>query len=69
MPDDPALKAHSERFIDALLDRRNGRFVERLLPALREGSVVAAFGASHLSGQDGVLARLGRAGCEIQPAD
>lgn len=67
MAAEPALKVHSGRFVAALLDDRNGRFVERLLPELHQGGVFAAFGASHLSGPDGVLARLARAGCELEP--
>jgi uncharacterized protein YbaP (TraB family) len=61
--DDPALRRHADLFLKSLLGQRNARFVERLLPQMREGGVFAAFGASHLTGPEGVLARLLQAGC------
>lgn len=61
--DDKALRRHADLFMQSLLGQRNARFVERLLPQIREGGVFAAFGASHLTGPDGVLARLLQAGC------
>ena len=61
--DDPALRRHADLFLQSLLGQRNARFVERLLPQIREGGVFSAFGAAHLTGPDGVLARLLQAGC------
>jgi uncharacterized protein YbaP (TraB family) len=64
--DDPALRRHAQRLMNALLTQRNPRFVQRLLPEIRQGGVFAAFGAAHLTGHDGVLARLHDAGCSIE---
>lgn len=64
--DDPALRRHAQRLMNALLTQRNPRFVQRLLPEIRQGGVFAAFGAAHLTGDDGVLARLHDAGCRIE---
>ena len=64
--DDPALRRHAQRLMDALLTQRNPRFVQRLLPEIRLGGVFAAFGAAHLTGHDGVLARLRDAGCSVE---
>lgn len=61
--DDKALRRHADLFMQSLLGHRNARFAERLLPQIREGGVFAAFGAAHLTGPDGVLARLLQAGC------
>jgi uncharacterized protein YbaP (TraB family) len=61
--DDKAMRRHADLFMQSLLGRRNALFVERLLPQIREGGVFAAFGAAHLTGPDGVLALLHRAGC------
>ncbi|WP_018412845.1 TraB/GumN family protein [Methyloversatilis thermotolerans] len=67
MREAPDMRAQAQALIDALLTRRNPRFVERLLPELREGGVFSAFGASHLNGPDGVLARLSAQGCSASP--
>jgi uncharacterized protein YbaP (TraB family) len=66
MSEDPALREHARLFVQSLLDARNARFAERLLPEVQVGGVFAAFGASHLAGPDGVLARLAAAGCRIE---
>lgn len=66
MSEDPALREHARLFVQSLLDARNARFAERLLPEVQVGGVFAAFGASHLAGPDGVLARLAAAGCCIE---
>lgn len=65
MSEEAALRDHSRRFIHSLLDGRNARFAERLLPEIRQGGVFAAFGASHLTGAHGVIDRLKAAGCEV----
>ena len=39
--DDPALRRHADLFLKSLLGQRNARFVERLLPQMREGGVFA----------------------------
>lgn len=66
MEADPALRRHSRIFMQSLLTRRNERFVQRLLPEIREGGVFAAFGASHLVGPQGVLADLHAVGCTVK---
>lgn len=47
-----------ERFMNALLDQRNVRMTERMLPLLAEGRAFIALGALHLAGDAGVLALL-----------
>lgn len=69
MSAEPALKLHGQRFLQSLLGARNARFEQRLLPELRQGGIFAAFGASHLTGADGVLSRLSAKGCTVEAAD
>jgi uncharacterized protein YbaP (TraB family) len=57
-----------ERLMDALLRRRNHRFLERILPATDEHSCFIAVGAAHLFGPEGMLALFEQAGFEITPA-
>ncbi|MBP6097429.1 MAG: TraB/GumN family protein [Methyloversatilis sp.] len=66
MEADPSMRRHSRIFMRSLLTRRNERFVQRLLPEIREGGLFAAFGASHLVGPQGVLAGLQAAGCIVK---
>jgi uncharacterized protein YbaP (TraB family) len=66
LSEDPALREHARLFMQSLLGARNARFAERLLPEIHVGGVFTAFGASHLAGPDGVLARLVAAGCLIE---
>ncbi|NIR58089.1 MAG: TraB/GumN family protein [Gammaproteobacteria bacterium] len=49
-----------------LLDERNARMVERMLPRLREGNAFIAVGALHLPGQAGVLRRLEQRGFRLE---
>lgn len=66
MEADPAMRRHNRIFMQSLLTRRNERFVQRLLPEIRQGGVFAAFGASHLVAPQGVLAGLHAAGCTVK---
>ncbi len=50
---------------EALMAARNRAWIPVIETALKEGRVFAAFGALHLSGQDGVLALLERAGFSL----
>lgn len=52
-----------------LMTTRNRAWIPVLRKAAAEGPVVAAFGALHLSGADGVLALLAAEGYSLQPLD
>lgn len=60
-------QALQQRFMGSLVDERNRRMAERLLPLLREGGVFAAVGALHLPGETGLLALLRRQGLRVSP--
>jgi hypothetical protein len=53
-------------FDDVLLVQRNRRMLERLEPLLREGSVLAAVGALHLGGTDGLIQGLRERGFTLR---
>jgi len=54
------------KFQEALVDIRNKRMVERLIPLLEEGSVLAAIGALHLPGETGMIALLEKKGFKLE---
>ena len=54
-PTTPAEQQISAAFLKKLLEDRNVRMVDRLLPRLKEGGVFIAVGALHLPGQQGIL--------------
>lgn len=54
---DPRLAAH---FQEVVIDSRNRRMVERMVPLLAEGGWFIAIGALHLPGDQGVVALLRR---------
>jgi uncharacterized protein YbaP (TraB family) len=60
---DPAVDA---RLRAALIDERNARMFERLLPLVRQGSQFLAVGALHLPGDGGLLERLEAQGFEVE---
>jgi uncharacterized protein YbaP (TraB family) len=51
---------------DRMMSARNRAWIPVIEAALADGPALAAFGALHLSGQDGVLALLERAGFRIE---
>ena len=59
--------AVAQRFVDRILDARNHRMVERLLPLLEKASTFVAVGALHLPGEDGILALLEQRGFRVTP--
>jgi hypothetical protein len=59
--------ALQQRFMGSLVDERNRRMAERLLPLLEAGEVFAAVGALHLPGDTGLLALLRRQGLRVSP--
>jgi hypothetical protein len=59
--------ALQQRFMGSLVDERNLRMAERLLPLLEAGEVFAAVGALHLPGDTGLLALLRRQGLRVSP--
>ena len=56
----------ARRFRDALIDARNARMAQRMLPMIGQGGHFIAVGALHLPGSGGVLDRLAAAGCDIE---
>lgn len=67
--DDPSLRQPMADFTLQILDRRNERMLTTLLPQLEAGGAFAAMGALHLTGDQGLLARLVRAGWRVQRVD
>jgi len=57
--------ALSARIIESIIDERNARMVERLLPLLEEGPAFVAVGALHLPGRNGMLALLEAEGFRV----
>jgi uncharacterized protein YbaP (TraB family) len=57
----------SPEAMEALIEKRNERFMERLLPHLKENNVFCAVGAMHLPGERGMLAMLRREGYHVEP--
>lgn len=51
----PQEQKSAEAFLARLIDDRNARMVERMLPRLEQGSAFIAVGALHLSGARGIL--------------
>jgi uncharacterized protein YbaP (TraB family) len=60
--EDPEVDA---RLRPALIDDRNQRMFERLIPMLPQGARFIAVGALHLPGPGGLLQRLEAAGVEV----
>ena len=69
MRDDPTLRQPIADFIEQVHERRNERMLLTLLPQLEAGGAFAAMGALHLTGEQGLLARLARAGWRVQRVD
>lgn len=53
--------------MDRLIYSRNRRWVQRLAPAMRQGSVLVAVGAGHLPTEQGLIALLLAEGFRVQP--
>lgn len=53
-------------FDEMMLERRNARMLSRLSSLLDQGSVVAAVGALHLTGENGLIAGLRRQGYRVE---
>ena len=62
MADDPELM---QLFKERVIDQRNARMVERMMPRLAEGKAFIAVGALHLPGERGVLNLLDQRGYAI----
>ncbi len=61
-----AVEAEFAQMEEALMSARNRAWVPVIEAAAAEGPVVAAFGSLHLSGRDGVLALMQRAGWTLE---
>ena len=65
--DVPAMRAIFSRLEEVLLTRRNRTWIETLLPLTEvHADIVLAVGAAHLSGHDGILDLLERAGFSLE---
>ncbi|HEY0634287.1 MAG TPA: TraB/GumN family protein [Gammaproteobacteria bacterium] len=61
------LPAELERTVQArLVDERNARMVQRMLPLLKEGGVFVAVGALHLPGEQGIITLLRQRGFTVR---
>jgi hypothetical protein len=58
--------ADSEAFTERLVNERNVRMVERMVPSLNEGGSFVAIGALHLPGEEGVLNLLSQRGYQLE---
>lgn len=56
-------------FTKAFIDDRNRRWLETLLPVMRQRGVMVAVGAGHLVGPAGLIESLRRAGATVIPVD
>ncbi|MGK0445580.1 MAG: hypothetical protein ACJA1U_002527 [Bermanella sp.] len=59
----------ASRLMNSLIDKRNTRMLERILPELAQGRVFIAVGALHLPGEHGLLNLLRGAGYAVAPSD
>lgn len=57
----------NQRLMKALIDERNVRMVERMLPRLSHGRVFVAVGALHLPGKNGLINLLRKEGYAVTP--
>ncbi len=57
----------SRRFTKALIDDRNQRMLERMVPYLQQGAALVAVGALHLPGEAGLLHLLEKEGYCLSP--
>jgi uncharacterized protein len=65
---DYALKfEYPDELMTSLLDGRNKRFMERLIPHLKKGKVFCMVGALHLPGKNGLLEMLRSSGFIVEP--
>ncbi|MGH7960345.1 MAG: TraB/GumN family protein [Candidatus Binatia bacterium] len=64
-PARPEEKRIYETFLHRLLNGRNTRMVDRLVPRLQTGSVFIAVGALHLPGDEGILHLLQNRGYQV----
>ena len=65
--EDTDLEGAYDEFNDALLGSRNGGFEDQARAYLEKGeTVLIAVGAAHIIGEDGLAARLSRAGYEVK---
>jgi len=62
---EPAMRVHYERLVRHIIRDRTALLHHRLFMPLRSGGVFVAIGASHLPGNDGLLAMLSRDGYRI----
>jgi uncharacterized protein len=59
-------EADNAAFTERLVDERNVRMVERMLPSLKEGNAFVGIGALHLPGERGVLNLLRQRGYHLE---
>jgi uncharacterized protein len=59
-------EADNAAFTKRLVDERNVRMVERMVPSLKEGDAFVAIGALHLPGEQGVLNLLRKRGYRLE---
>ncbi len=59
----------NDAFMERVIDERNERMVERMLPLIERGGAFIAVGALHLPGERGVLRLLEGAGYTVTPVE
>lgn len=63
------MEMYPDKLMDELLEQRNQRFIDHLLPLLKDNKVFCAVGALHLPGDTGMIEMLRNAGYNVEPVE
>lgn len=64
---DPTIGGDDEQYRADLIDKRNAKWVAKLMTIMPEQSVLVCVGAGHLPGGKGLISLLRQAGCTLTP--